>query len=479
MESRFVSRSAAVARRGIAIVVAAAGLLISASAFAASFTVTTNQDANTGACTPQQCSLRDAFNEASTAGGPSTINLPAGSYRITILGAGEDDGAMGDFDIKGDVTLIGAGPALTRLSTEFLGEQIVDVAAGARLRVEGVDVSTLIRTGVFGNGDPQQTRLELSNTYVGNSNVPGITIDAQGQLMIEDSTIRGSNFSNGQRTILFQGPALDIARSTIYWKAIGIDARMSAGGNANFSSANLILGDTPVQGANNNSSQSTQLCSALNVRGGNRITFDRSQVNGGVATVATSCLNAQSIAVVDSAFVRTAFGYKALSVTSPATDIRNSTVVGSIVNNGTLALSAVTVGGISDYAGQGSYSLENVAGSVSVANSVMIGPCSGGNIVAFGNNVEAPGNSCGLPAASSRVNQTVASLELGELDYHGGRTLNYVTGSGTSPLVSVFTSAGITACLITDQRGFAREPECTIGATEFNSNQIFAHGFEF
>ena len=451
----------------------------SASVFAADFTVTSTLDANIGICTPQQCSLRDAFIAANATPGPSTINLPAGSYGITILGAGEDDGYMGDFDIKGDLTLIGAGPDLTRLTTVFPGEQIVDVAAGGRLHVEGIDVSTLIRAGQTGDGNPQQTRLELSNSYVGNSDTPGHTIDAQGQLKIKDSVIRGASVSDWQRAILFHGSALDIARSVIYWKAIGIDASMTARSNVNFSGVNLVHGVAPVQGPNTNSASSTELCSALNVRGGDRITFDRSQVNGGAAITATSCLNAQSIAVVDSAFVRTASGYKALSVTSFATDIRNSTVVGSIVNNGTLALSAVSIGGISDYAGQGSYSIENLAGSVSVANSVMIGPCSGGNLFAFGNNVEAPGNSCGLPTASSRVNQTVASLELGELDYHGGRTLNYVAGSGASPLVSVFTNAGIKACLITDQRGFAREPECTIGATEFNSNQIFANGFEF
>src|SRR5262249_57570577 len=55
-------------------------------------------------------SLRSAIQAANALGGPDTINLPAGVYRLTLAGPGEDAAAAGDLDITGDLT-IGGGSA--------------------------------------------------------------------------------------------------------------------------------------------------------------------------------------------------------------------------------------------------------------------------------------------------------------------------------------------------------------------------------
>src|SRR5262245_41997422 len=58
-------------------------------------------------------SLREAITRANTTVGGETIVLPAGVFKITIPGAGEDGNLSGDFDITDEVTIRGAGAGLT------------------------------------------------------------------------------------------------------------------------------------------------------------------------------------------------------------------------------------------------------------------------------------------------------------------------------------------------------------------------------
>ncbi len=99
------------------------------TAWAAESTVTTTEDE---LATNGRCSLREAIRSANVdaavhpdcpAGtGADTIRLPAGTYRLTIPGAGEDAAATGDLDITETVTILGAGAASTclRRAPQFL-----------------------------------------------------------------------------------------------------------------------------------------------------------------------------------------------------------------------------------------------------------------------------------------------------------------------------------------------------------------------
>src|SRR5438094_4578830 len=83
---------------------------------AATFTVNSTIDAvdaspGNGKCATSTalrgvCTLRAAIMEANAlAGGPHTIVLPAGTYELTLLGAGENNAATGDLDIKRSVNV--------------------------------------------------------------------------------------------------------------------------------------------------------------------------------------------------------------------------------------------------------------------------------------------------------------------------------------------------------------------------------------
>ncbi|MFC1972119.1 right-handed parallel beta-helix repeat-containing protein [Chloroflexota bacterium] len=91
-------------------------------ALAATFTVNSNGDATDwnpgdGVCETAPgngiCTLRAAIQEANALGGPDTINLPAGTYTLSIAGTGEDTAATGDLDIWNDLTITGTDQATT------------------------------------------------------------------------------------------------------------------------------------------------------------------------------------------------------------------------------------------------------------------------------------------------------------------------------------------------------------------------------
>src|SRR3954452_1522525 len=94
-------------------------LALAAPAGAATFTVTTTTDAvdstvdGTCAIAGGGCSLRAALQEANATTAADEIVLPAGRFRITLAGSGENAAATGDFDSTHDLTITGAGAGMS------------------------------------------------------------------------------------------------------------------------------------------------------------------------------------------------------------------------------------------------------------------------------------------------------------------------------------------------------------------------------
>src|SRR6266516_2056309 len=87
---------------------------------AAVFTVNSTVDAvdvspGDGACATLggRRTPRAAVQEANARPGADGVNLPAGTYVLAILGAGEDAAVTGDLDITDDLTITGAGAEST------------------------------------------------------------------------------------------------------------------------------------------------------------------------------------------------------------------------------------------------------------------------------------------------------------------------------------------------------------------------------
>jgi CSLREA domain-containing protein len=97
---------------------------------ATTFTVDSTADAvdaniGDGACAASggACTLRAAIQESNALAGPDTVNLPAGTYLLSLATPAEDFAASGDLDVTSPLTLVGVGAAST----------IVDVAANDRV----------------------------------------------------------------------------------------------------------------------------------------------------------------------------------------------------------------------------------------------------------------------------------------------------------------------------------------------------------
>jgi CSLREA domain-containing protein len=119
-------------------------------AVAATFTVNSTADAvdanlADGVCetaTAGVCTLRAAIQQANASAGTDTIVLPAGTYTLTIAGAGEDAAVTGDLDVTGILTITGAGAdttiveacAIPPLATTCTGiDRVFEVRPGARV----------------------------------------------------------------------------------------------------------------------------------------------------------------------------------------------------------------------------------------------------------------------------------------------------------------------------------------------------------
>lgn len=163
-----------------------------------------------------QCTLREAITNANgdsdtTAGdcaarsGADLINVPSGTYTLTIPGALENAGATGDLDVRSDLTLRGAGAAMTAL-VQTTSDIMVEVLRGnvviERLRVTGpstgvVNRANLIVSDVIISNSPAGVvvnggDLLLRRSAVINNSVYGLAYYAESDVRVEGSTISGN-----------------------------------------------------------------------------------------------------------------------------------------------------------------------------------------------------------------------------------------------------------------------------------------------
>jgi len=149
------------------------------------FTVNTTIDDVTPA--NGKFSLREAITKADITAGADVIVIPAGVYKITRTGAGENANATGDFDVTGIVTIQGAGAGLTIIDGQRL-DRVFDI------------------TGT----DPSAIKVVLQGLTVRNGSVTsdggGIQV-ANADLVVRDcavtgnrSTATGGGISNAAQT---------------------------------------------------------------------------------------------------------------------------------------------------------------------------------------------------------------------------------------------------------------------------------------
>ncbi len=388
------------------------------------FAVTSTADAvdaspGDGVCATAngQCTLRAAVQEANAFPGVSAITVPAGGYNLAIGGQNEDAAAMGDLDLTGDVSITGAGPAVTAVHGGGL-DRVFQVAPGVNASISGV----LIESGDAGSNDGGAVQsfgtLTLANVIVQASYADdGAGIDNLGALNIVSSRVSGNVASDVGGGIYNElGASLTLTNSTI-----SSNTAPAVGGGINSFGPMIISGST---------------------------------INGNVAVSGGGIMSFSNAAITN-------------------TTIQGNQTTGfdggGIDTEGPLTLTNVTFAANSA-ARDGGGIFKGFAGSATLANTIVASNTSGndcsGLITSSGHNIDTDGT-CGLVATGDMPNTDPL---LGPLADNGGPTFTRAPMT-SSPAIDLGDAL---ACPSTDQRGVARPLDgdglagaaCDIGAVE-------------
>jgi hypothetical protein len=413
----------------------------------ATFVVDTTTDSNDvayQACTAaaDDCSLRGAITKANALAGADTITLPAGTYTLTLAGAGEDANASGDLDLTSDITLNGAGAATTIIDAGQL-DRGLEVFYGASVTLDGVTLHNgkspnvaeghCLGGGVRNNGILTITNSVVSGNVTGNDGASGCNgggVYNDHTLTIENSTISGNTAGDAVSAGYAAGHGGGVA---------GIDSTLTI---RNSTISGNITGD------------------ALNTiddgRGGGVY------ANGGTTTIENSTISGNA--------ARGKGGGVENYDTSDAVTLIHVTVTDNTADSDADSGGVGNGGGLAWRSGAG-------AGFI-VKNSLIAGntdngwsardDCQGDSAYYTSQGYNLVGAGTGCPSGGSG-DQTTSNAKLGPLQDNGGPTFTHAP-QYDSPAVEVIPN-GTNGCgsdYTTDQRGETR-PEggaCDVGAYE-------------
>jgi CSLREA domain-containing protein len=176
-------------------------------------TVTTTADgihspgcATTGTGT---CSLRDAILFANTKAGTdsTTITLLTNltPYKLTLTGAGEDNAATGDLDIKANVTINGGGASATIIDGNA-ADRVFQVFPGYTVALNDVTIQNGALASGNGGGIAMPTaapaaavtltRCVVTNNHITGTGDVGGGISGTGTLTLNSTTVSNNSAAN-------------------------------------------------------------------------------------------------------------------------------------------------------------------------------------------------------------------------------------------------------------------------------------------
>jgi hypothetical protein len=141
-------------------------------------------------------SLREAVIQANASNEAVIVNVPAGSYTLSIAGSYEIAGLAGDLNLTGHVTINGAGAGATIVDANGI-DRVFDVVPGANVTLSGMTIQG--GTAELGGGIANDGDLVVRDCVVsGNGAYPcqyGGGIYSAGTLTVADTTIAGNGNS--------------------------------------------------------------------------------------------------------------------------------------------------------------------------------------------------------------------------------------------------------------------------------------------
>ena len=495
---------------------------------AVSIPVTRTDDPPPNGCAPNDCSLREAIDEAANNGTVDIIQVPVGNYALTrgalVLDTSDQiygqtnggttridgDGESPVFDLRGAIDV-----KLVRLQIHGHGGHAIDLEPDTDLILEYVTIpdsdSPIFATGFLnslgsldiraseihsyvdcgllhfcrildsalqrlqvGSGGQAQTRLVMEGSTIDGDLAPaadsGIVIQTNNDVSIIDSSIQNTNIG----LLVPDGTPTSMLLDHVSYRANEQPFSVQVPTNVTVIDSEFRLN---VRNASN-SGPAAIWATAASTWDIQRSTVASNTGNGSVGG-AVLVDQAAHVAIRNSTFSSNSFAV------ASAAGARGAAIGFRADAGGTsLLLQHVTIAAPTFFpAGILGTALGGEGGEtglvLTVRNSILRGSCSleAGAMDANSGNIESAGDTCDFNSGNNQIGVSAASLDLGALADHGGATQTYVPDAG-SPAVD---GADTAFRLATDQRGYQRPfgSGCDVGATEVGAeDRLFADGFD-
>ncbi len=455
------ARVAAQLRALIAFALLAAG----ATTKAATWQVTLTSDAvdaqpGDGVCADAQglCPLRAAILEANALPGVDRIEVPVGTVMLSRAGSFEDDGALGDLDVREGLTLVGAGSAVSTIDAGGL-DGVLDLRA-------------------VGAGEIVVRGLRLTHARVADDPLPGeirgvgINVEAGVDAMLDDVVIDDQQASAGAGLVVLGLRNLGCVTATRLRVrgnlANDVPGARVAGIYSSGGGACLMLDQFEV------ADNAGTLVGGIVIDIDTQATLRQGLIAGNRGQVAAMHVNLNNVVTMDNvSLVDNRAGPALLNDGFSTVTMRHCTITGNRAADGLTTV----VGGIQDVHGMPRVHLSN---SIVFGNGpgFQANDCSGA-VLSGGGNVIGDRERCRLFGVEANDLLDV-DPGLGPLVAAGGFTRVVLPGA---PAID---SGNVADCLAQDQRGEPRPrdgdgdgvAECDRGAVEVSIERVLDDGFE-
>ncbi len=225
-------------------------------------TIDVNSTADNLTASDTFCTLREALtnanNDNDTTGGDcnagngrDTINIPAGTYSLTLVGIADNANATGDLDILDSVTLLGAGEGSTIIDGNS-ADRIFDIDPNSMGLVVEIHDLTITNGAETSGGGLRQIfgQTTLQNVTVSNNSAValggGIQLEI-GVMHILSSTLQ-ENSANSSNAPTFGGGGLYTWRAGVFIhnSLVYSNTAMRNGGGIHSDNGSLTLNNTQV-----------------------------------------------------------------------------------------------------------------------------------------------------------------------------------------------------------------------------------------